>query len=268
MHTIYLMRHSFVGRSDWRASERREPSIMLSEERLEKRFKLLEDVSVRSMADQTDPEFDLILIGAAAAPRKHKKKVKELFKDMLGDRGHVLFKPPQSVSIPLTRFRRNSLMREEYCNQVILDDDDAVASWFTDRIKKEAKAALSLFVKDQTYSFISHAKGFALVYEADGTHTLRTRNIGSTALGLTLLSKADERRSPFKIAHKKIINRRPVRVVYGGPPMYIRGVHDDNNSKAVTGGDIVDPEKIQALMADGFPLLKPFFEKELQAQAT
>ncbi len=139
MLSLFLMRYSFFGRSDWRSDASRAADLLFDSERLEKRARLLEQIALRSLSDQTDGDFDLIVLSSEGMPAAFRKQLSALCKDTLGDRVRVLF---------------------------------------------EAAAAQ----------------------------------------GLTLVSKSGANRSPFNIAHKKILERRPVRVIHGGPVMYLRSV--------------------------------------------
>ncbi len=258
MHITYLMRYSFVGRSDWRSEASQDAALLLNSERLEKRFGLFQKVALQSLADQQDKDFALVILAADAMPAEHRKRVEELAKDTLGtDRAHVLFRPPGRASDEFTKYRQRTFSDYAYTAQVILDDDDAVAMDFTDRMRLESRAAISVFQAKQDYTLISHARGLNLRFLPDGVLEVGKRNMPAAAQGLAVVAPSASVRSPFNLAHKKILDRRPVRVVHGPRPMYIRTVHDTNDSRARVNSNLVSAEMLPALAANHFPLLAP-----------
>lgn len=262
MQSLFLMRYSFFGRSDWRSDASRTADLLFDPARLEKRAVLLEQIALRSLSDQTDGDFGLIVLSSEGMPAPFRTRLAALCKDTLGDRAHVLFEAPERAAYCIDQFRRRSLTATgPHVIQSILDDDDAVGAGFVETIKREAAAAVSLFHAGQTYTFISHAKGVNLVFRPDGGIELRRRNMPAAAQGLTLVSKSGTTRSPFNIAHKKILERRPVRVIHGGPVMYLRSVHDTNDSRAMVGGKLVSEADIDRIIAQDLPLLGQFRDR-------
>ncbi len=262
MQTFFLMRYSFFGRSDWRSDASRTADLLFDPVRLEKRAALLEQIALRSLADQTDRDFGLIVLSSEGMPDLFKKQLSALCHDMLGTRAHVLFEPPERAAYCIDQFRRRTLTPTgPHVIQSILDDDDAVGARFVAKIKREAAAAISLFNEGQDYTFLSHAKGVNMVFRPKGGIELRRRNMPAAAQGLTLVSKSGANRSPFNIAHKKILERRPVRVIQGGPVMYLRSVHDTNDSRAMVGGKLVSEADVDQIIARDLPLLAQFRDK-------
>lgn len=84
MKAMFLMRYSYFGISDWRSNASKDASKLLSDARLEKRFSLFEKLPLAALRDQTDPDFDLIVLGSEAMADKHKKRLTEAAKDVLG----------------------------------------------------------------------------------------------------------------------------------------------------------------------------------------
>ena len=254
MRFIFLMRYSFFGKSDWRSAASRDANLLFNEERLRKRFYYFEKVALQSLRDQTNENFDLIVLGSKGMPEKHKNLLLEACNDTLGEkRAHVLFRAPDMAGNWFRRYNKKNLSDTDFRAQVILDDDDAVSSDFVETMRREALWAISDFNGPDPYVFLSQACGVSAVFKNNSLR-LYNRNVASTALGLTLVSRSNSRRSPLFVAHKQLPIRHPIRVFHGQKPYYIRAIHDTNDSRAIVGDDPVDRSQL-AKLEKRFPLL-------------
>lgn len=254
MHMIYEMRYSYFGQSGWRSKTSADKALLFDDARLDGRHYFLEKIALRSLADQTDGDFGLIVLSSEDMPQKHKDRLQQVCGDMLGDRAHVIFRGPDSAGTCFQRYRKQTFTKDPYTCQIVLDDDDAVSADFTGKLRAEAMAAKRLRPEGEEYCFISHARGISAVFR-DGKMSLRHRINAATNLGLAVVAPTMSRRQPFGIAHKKILERRPVRVIYTRAPNYIRAVHDSNDSRAQFSDDLVQAGQMPA-MHKAFPLLK------------
>lgn len=250
---IYEMRYSYFGRSGWKSAASSDKEKLFDDARLDSRHYFLEKIALRSLADQSDRDFGLIVLSAEDLPDTHKRRLQQVCGDMLGDRAHVIFRAPDSAGTCFLRYRKEAFASDPWSAQIVLDDDDAVSADFTERLRGEAMAAKKLRGPGEDYCFISHARGISAVFR-DGQMSLRHRLNAATNLGLAVVAPTGSRRQPFGIAHKKILDRRPVRVIYSRTPAYIRAVHDTNDSRAQYSDDIVRAEDMEK-MHRAFPLL-------------
>ncbi|TNF22289.1 MAG: hypothetical protein EP318_03985 [Rhodobacteraceae bacterium] len=254
MHMIYEMRYSYFGRSGWKSAVATDKEQLFDEARLDTRHYFLEKIALRSLADQSDRDFGLIVLSAEDLPERHKSRLQQVCGDMLGERAHVIFRAPDSAGACFQRYRKATFTSDPWTAQIVLDDDDAVSVDFTARLRAEALAAKQLRAPGEDYCFVSHARGVTAVLR-DGTMSLRHRVNAATNLGLACVAPTASRRQPFGIAHKKILERRPVRVIYSRAPAYIRAVHDSNDSKAQYSDAVVKAEDM-ARLHEAFPLLQ------------
>lgn len=262
MKAMFLMRYSYFGISDWRSNASKDASKLLSDARLEKRFSLFEKLPLAALRDQTDPDFDLIVLGSEAMADKHKKRLTEAAKDVLGDgRAHVLFRSPNRAAKEFRKYIK-TIAKPEQTISMLLDDDDAVSSDFTEIARSEAKVAINQYVEGQDHCFLSFSRGLNIVFQPDGGLEFQMRNVLTPAQGLVLISEGGSRRSLFNIAHKKLFDRRPLRIISGPSPMYIRAVHDMNDSRGRALGDPIDRKRLEELAESRFPLLRPFLTAE------
>lgn len=255
MHMIYMMRYSYFGQSGWRSEAATNPDLLFAPQRLEERDYFLRKIALASLRDQTDEDFELIVLSSTLMPERYQTRLKEVCSDMLGKRAHVVFREPSSASVMFTRYRKRNFAKYPFSNQIVLDDDDAVAVDFTATLRAEAENAILLRPEDgPDYVFISHPRGITARFE-QGTMELMHRLVPATNLGLSVVAPTHTRRNPFAIAHRKILERRPVRVNYTMGPQYIRAVHGSNDSKAQYGTDMVSEEDMPRMLK-AFPLLK------------
>ena len=254
MHMIYEMRYSYFGRSGWQSEASNDAAKLFDDARLDGRHYFLEKIALRSLADQSDGDFGLIVLSAEALPERHKSRLQQVCGDMLGDRAHVIFRGPDSAGTCFTRYPKATFNRDPWSTQIVLDDDDAVSADFTEKLRAEAMAAKKLRAPGEEYCFLSHARGISAVFR-DGQISLRHRLNAATNLGLAVTAPTGSRRQPFGIAHKKILERRPVRVIYSRSPSYIRAVHDSNDSRAQYSDNIVQADEMEK-MHRAFPLLR------------
>lgn len=255
MHTIYMMRYSFFGNSGWRAPSSKKAELLFDSARLDQRAYFAEKIALASLRDQSDKDFDLIILSSTLMPERHQKALTELAGDMLGHRAHVIFREPDAAGNWFQRYRRRHFKKHGYTSQVVLDDDDALAVDFNAILRDEAKAAMALRRPGQPeYVFLSHPRGITARF-VDGQMTLLHRLVPATNLGLALVAPTGLRRNPFAIAHKKITERHPTRVVYSNEPQYIRALHDHNDSRGHFGDALVSEDQMPQMLA-AFPLLQ------------
>lgn len=260
MQMIYQMRYSFFGKSGWRSETSNDKAQLLDPERLKKRHYFLEKIALRSLQDQTDGDFALQVLSSDYMDEANKRLLVETCKDMLGERAHVFFRKEGSAGDYVNGYRKEHLADEPLCAQIVLDDDDAVALDFTERLRAEAEAAWQLKRPEEDNCFISHSRGISAKF-SDGTVQLSHRNVQATNLGLALVAPAKTHRSIFGIAHKKIVERRPTRIIHSWYPAYIRAVHDTNDSRGFhTAENILVGEPLDRAFA-AFPLLADLLQE-------
>lgn len=259
MHMLYMMRYSFFGNSGWQSAASQDPKLLFDEERLREREYFLEKIAARSLADQSDKDFDLIVLSSKLMPEPASKRLREICGDMLGRRAHVIFRDPDQAGIIFHRYRKRNFTKYATSTQIVLDDDDALAVNFTEDLRAEAEAAQSLMQRRPDrpdYVFISHARGVSARFD-NGEMEFTHRSVPATNLGLAVVAPSHSRRNPFNVAHKRILERRPVRVIYTHEPQYIRAVHGSNDSRVREhlAKDLVRENEMPAML-EAFPLLR------------
>jgi hypothetical protein len=253
MKIVYQMRYSFFGQSGWRSDASMDADILFDPDRLKVRAFYAENIALQSLKDQTDEDFELVVLSSTLMPEGEQKKLKEMCKDMLGKRAHVLFRAPSGATRWFRRYQHKHFIDSAYLMQVVLDDDDAVSRDFTETMRREGHLAMTELEHPQDYVFLSQARGYSAIFRENGVD-LQMRNVPFTNLGLALLGPTLIGKTPFATAHRKIGLRHPSRVIYRRKPSYIRAVHDTNDSRAQVSDVPVEGDELARAM-DAFPLL-------------
>jgi len=265
MQFIFMMRYSYFGRSDWRSPVSQNPGELFSRDRLAHRFNLFEKVALQSLADQTDKDFKLLLLSSEGLPERHKTLLRDVTADKLGsDRVHLMFEDPDMAGTRFRRYLKTNLNDTHMTSQIVLDDDDAVATNYVEVLRREALTATALFQPGQEHTYVSFPKGVTANFGDNGVQ-VHHRTSPFTALGLALISPTMAKRNAYFIAHKRIARRHPVRMIYSQAPMYIRSLHGMNDSRG-----LFDDDQLSAVELDDlhqrFPLLHRFKVNQTQPE--
>lgn len=253
MQIVFQMRYSYFGFSAWQSAASRDPGQLFDPGRLAQRAYFAEHLALKSLQDQVDEDFRLVVVSSDQMPAAEQKRLTEMCNDMLGeDRVDVLFRPYGRVHKWFRRYMASSV-RAKHAMQVVLDDDDALANDFTEVMRKEGHFALSQFEGPDDYVFLSQPRGMSAVFGADGV-TMMHRYSEYTNLGLALLGPRVQALTPFGTAHKRIARRHPTRLISRLKPAYIRAVHGLNDSQAQVSDILMSQAEIERAQAL-FPLL-------------
>lgn len=266
MQTLVLMRYSYFGMSGWRSRASRDVDQLLSSDRLAQRIRLFENLALRSLADQTDDDFKLIVLSSAAMPKWRRRQLTSLCKDTLGDaRADVIFRRPGTVHRMFKTHIHKIYGDAPVTCQVVLDDDDAFSSDFIEHLKPEADAAFQTRPDTKHRSFLSFPEGLTLKL-GDDKPQIFTRDVPFTNLGFSLVAPTSEKYTVFGLAHKKVKRRHPARVIYRNAPMYVRTVHDSNDSRALFTEDPVQDRDMPEILTR-FPCLGTYFSDKVTTKA-
>jgi hypothetical protein len=263
---IYMMRYSFFGNSGWRAPASKQADLLFDPARLQQRAYFAEKIALASLRDQTDGDFELIVLSSTLMPENYQKQLSELAQDMLGQRAHVIFRAPDSAGNWFQRYRRRTFGKHLFTSQIVLDDDDALAVDFNEICRAEAHAAMNLRRPGMPdYTFLSFPRGITARF-LEGEMQLSHRVVPATNLGLALVGPTELRRNPFAVAHKKIPERHPCRLIHSNVPHYIRALHGHNDSRGHFSTQMVTEAQMPAILK-AFPLLKPLAADWTQPEA-
>lgn len=220
--------------------------------RMEDRFRLFESFTLPSLKAQTDPRFTLLVVIGEAMPEPWRTRLHDLLLDL-----------PQAVIVPLAPAQHRQAMkkvinaaREETglpSLQFRMDDDDAVAVDFVERLRQTAGQCAGLIAKTRHVA-IDFTQGFIA---APGPSGLAIKPFTQTMVtaALAISVRPNIGNTIMNFSHRKIGQRMPA-ISLPGEDMFLRGHSDFNDSRQVR--DVRDFKLSPATAAEEAHILRRF----------
>ncbi|MEP4035476.1 glycosyltransferase [Pseudophaeobacter sp.] len=202
-------------------------------DRMELRFSIFEKLCLPSLAQQTDDNFDLVVLTAKAMPEIYLNRLGDLlapYDNMhlrpVGTRNHYRLLKQGYDSVPSNDASHRILFR--------LDDDDAVDLDFVRRTRRLATGLLPLQPADSSF-VIAHNRGFYLRATPDGPEVFDAIEQAPLSAGTALVTPVGSGANPYKFNHRKLARHFNL---YSDMqvPAYIRTIHGDNKSEPAQTG--------------------------------
>ncbi|WP_324755135.1 putative rhamnosyl transferase [Roseovarius sp. Pro17] len=199
--------------------------------RIEERFATFAALTLPPLKAQTDPDFTFAIVVGEAMPEPLLARLLDLVADM-----------PQAIIIPREPARHRQVM-QEVINQVRgdrplpslqfrMDDDDAVAVTFIQRLR-EAAGDLAPMLAKHRYIGIDFNQGHIARISVKGIHAKPTvETLWTPALGMAVAPGAS--RGIMNFSHAKLSRVMPV-VTLPGEDMFVRGHNQFNDSRQKNG---------------------------------
>jgi len=222
-------------------------AYLYSDARMEERFRLFEAVTLPCLRRQSDPEFDMLVVIGDSLPRHHRDRLHDLTADLPQVRIHA--EPPRrhrDVMKDLLNGARKD--RDQPCLQFRLDDDDAVAAEFVERLRETARDCATLLEKTPMAA-IDFNRGYIAEFGADGIRATATVNPYATA-ALGMYAAGGTRRTIMNFAHHKIHHHMPT-VTFSDVPMWVRS-HNGYNDSRQSGAKPVEVAPLTAQQEQEF----------------
>ncbi len=265
MRIVFETRFSFFGKSGWRSEASRDPGMLFDLDRLKDRLAMFERFTLASLAVQSDPEFDHVILSSDDMPEPVKKQLTDMSGDILGDRAKVIFRPYMSAGHAIRDYVRKVYKGHSHVAQVVLDDDDAVSFDYVMALKYQANSVICNPLNTDKATFISFPRGLSMGLKDGLPIWLAPRNVPFTNLGLALVARPGFRKNPFMTSHRKIGQRQANLVVGAHRPFYLRAVHDHNDSRAIASDERLTLEETTESLAF-FPFLRGAFDQQAPAR--
>jgi len=239
MQVIGLCRFSWPGIGGFQVQHQsleERTDYLYAPKRLENRFRTFETITLPPLRAQSDPDFTLLIVIGETLPKPWRDRLFDLVSDM-----------PQVIVQEQAPGRHRAVMQEainsvrrfdnEPCLQFRMDDDDAVACAYVEKLREAAKDVRKLSRKHR-FLAIDFNKGFIASPGPEGLRATPTNTTYTTA-ALALMLKPSENRTVMNFAHAKVAMNMPT-VTFSGPDMQIRGHNDYNDSRQKPGVKPVD----------------------------
>ncbi len=124
-------------------------AFLYGEARLEERFRLMETIALPCLREQTDQDFELIIVIGDSLPAHHVARLRDLCADIEQIRIHV--EPPRKQREVMKEIL-NAARRDPKapCLQFRHDDDDAVSVDFVERLRQTIDDCQGLLRNNRT----------------------------------------------------------------------------------------------------------------------
>ncbi len=194
--------------------------------RLEERFRLFESTTLPCFREQTDEDFQFLIVIGDCLPRPAFDRLNDLTANI-----------KQVKIIARKPMRHRRVMKEVLntardnpdapCLQFRHDDDDAVSVDFVERLRFAADEGKGLMENNRTVA-IDYNSGFLARFGTDGIHAAQVfRPLLGVGFGMYVRGECEL--TIMNFAHHRIGNFMPV-ISYPDAPMWVRTLNQFNDS--------------------------------------
>jgi hypothetical protein len=234
MQVIGLCRFSYPGHGGFQvehASIAERIDFLYAPQRLEERFRFLETFTLPSIRGQSDPDFTFLIVIGDSLPDHHRARLERLVADIPQA---VIQSHPPGNHRDVMKAAVNSVRDAgtEACLQFRLDDDDAVAVSFIQKLRHVA-GQVSGLLTDHRHVAIDFNRGYIARPHADGISATPIHKPYWTA-GLAVMFRPNVPLSIMNFGHMKIGRKMPT-VAFSDEDMMLRGHNDYNDSRQSEG---------------------------------
>jgi hypothetical protein len=251
MTPIIITRFSFLGNSGWKIPPEDRERILFDPERLKTRLWLFENVTLASLTGQSDGDFHHYILTSEQLPDWALQSLTELCRAAYpGGNFTIDAKPVANARKYLRLFlQERSKSAPGPMVQIVVDDDDGLACDFIATVKDCLTEAGDRIGPGMERFYLSFAKGYGLVFASptDRAPQVYRHSFPYINLGLTLVGDPATT-NILAISHQSDPKKSGC-VPMGGKPMFVRSVHDFNDSRVTAtdrwerlAGDIHDGE--------------------------
>ncbi|WP_424831566.1 putative rhamnosyl transferase [Ruegeria sp.] len=201
-------------------------AFLYSSKRLNERFHLLETVTLPGLKDQTDEDFEFLIVVGNCLPADASDRLYDLTAGVKQVR--IIAETPDEHRKVMKRILNQARTDPgKPCLQFRLDDDDAVAVDFIERLRG-AIGDFTGLIKRHPAITIDFNCGYLLDVSRGAPRALRLhRSLISAGLGMYVQGNSDL--TIMNFAHQRLARFMPV-VSYPDKPMWIRSLNGFNDS--------------------------------------
>lgn len=202
-------------------------AFLYAQERLEERFRLFETIALPCLKEQTDQDFDLIMVVGESLPTHYLTRLRDLCSEVPQIR--IQAEPPRKQRQIMRRILNDARQDPNApCLQFRHDDDDAVSVDFIERLRQTVSDCSGLVSRNQTTA-IDFSRGYIAELGKDGISATEVhRNCTVAALGMHIAGGCMT--SIMNFTHHKIPKLMPT-ISLSDAPMYVRTHNQFNDSR-------------------------------------
>lgn len=237
-----VTRFSFFGKSGWKSDFSQNTELLFEDDRLNGRLDLLRRIHLPSLAAQTSQNFHLFVLTSANLPAWALKQLTQQCHEALGyDAVSIVAAAPGPARKYLRQFVSRRYGSRPHA-QIVLDDDDGLASDFLASVNDELK---NFRADTELPKFLTFPLGYGMVHSNDGPVLLFRHHYPFINLGLTMIT-TPQLKNILAIDHKGMPKRRGFRICRADVPMFVRSVHQANDSRVEVGPNWVPVTRPEA----------------------
>ena len=234
MQVIGICRFSYLGHGGFQVEHgdlEERAGFLYDPARMEERFRTFETLTLPSLRAQTDGDFTLLIVTGDNLPAPYSERLHALVADMPQAviRAHAPGKHRQVMQEAINAVRR---FDKDPCLQFRMDDDDAVAKVYVERLREVAHD-LRKFSRGHRHIAIDFNQGYLVGLGAAGLSACPTQRPLTTA-ALALMFKPSVKLTVMNFAHQKLAQMMPT-VTLTGEDMLLRGHNAFNDSRQKPG---------------------------------
>jgi hypothetical protein len=217
-------------------------AYLYAPERMEERFRTFQTITLPPLKAQTDGDFTFLIVIGDTLPARYRDRLNALVGDMpqavIQEHGPGQHRAVMQEAI-------NSVRRDsrDPCLQFRMDDDDAVACVYVERLRAAAEDLRQLAGRHRHIA-IDFNQGFIARPGPGGISAVPTA-VPYTTAALALMFKPSVPLTVMNFAHAKVAQAMPT-VTFTGEDMMVRGHNDFNDSRQKAG---IKPVKLTPLDA-------------------
>lgn len=212
-----------VGHEDHAALE----AFLYSDTRMEERFRLFEAITLPCVAAQTDPDFTFLIVTGAGFPAHHLARLQALTA-AIPQCEIVQYPPRQHRRIMKKAVNDWRGAPDAPCLQFRLDDDDAMAVTFVEKLRQAAEDLAPVTARHPSLA-IDFNQGYVFTAGAGGVK-LWAYKYAYSAIALGMIVQAGSDDTIMSHGHENLWKTMPT-MTFTGEDMMMRGHNDFNDSR-------------------------------------
>lgn len=246
MQVIGICRFSYVGIGGFQVeheSVEDRCAYLFDPARLEERFRTFQAFTLPSIRAQTDPDFTFLIVISTLMPDVARRRLM----DLVAGTPQVMveaWEPRRHRPVMQDAINGVRLDNGKFCLQFRLDDDDAVAVDFVEKLRCEG-GKLAPFLDGKRHVALDFRKGFVVSPDEKGMMFGEIDEPCWTP-ALALAIAPDLNLSVMNFSHNKLPRAMEV-VSFPDDAMFIRGINMFNDSRQKDG---VAPYKMKRMDAE------------------
>lgn len=203
-------------------------AYLYDDARMALRFRHFETLTLPSLAAQKDGRFTFLVITGENMPEPWWSRLNDICATV--PQIKVITRPPMRHRTAMQLAIKQELGEDQDPSlQFRLDDDDAVGTNFVRGIRRTARLSQRMWAGWENF-VIEYSSGYAVQLGPEGILALPVQG-QFLACGLAVLFKPGDPKTVMNYGHHKLHLSMPT-LIDPQSPMYLRAVHDDNDSRA------------------------------------